>query len=93
VKVGQIPWLDRLLGKNPYCPVKFATFDHAAEYSFKRIVERAGKPDAETGEDFLSRFLEAKEQNPDIISNNEVVSYLMMNVRGINPYPSEQYES
>ncbi|KAG9259119.1 cytochrome P450 [Emericellopsis atlantica] len=77
--VGQIPWLDRLLGKNPYCPIKFATFEGCAFYCFQRVMERiqSGK----TGQgDFLDNFLEAKETHPDIVSDNEVVSYLMMNV-------------
>ncbi|KAH8664387.1 cytochrome P450 [Xylariales sp. PMI_506] len=62
--VGQMPWFDRILGKNPYCPIKFPTFDHAAQYSFERMLERKGKLDEDKGMDFLSHFLEAKEQNP-----------------------------
>lgn len=80
VKIGQMPWLDRLLGKNPYCPIKFSTFEHAAAYSFQRVMERAASQDTKTRKDFLDNFLEAKEQHPDIVGYNEVVSYLMMNV-------------
>lgn len=78
--VGQIPWLDRLLGKNPYCPIKFATFEHAAYYSFQRVMERVNSKDAKGNGDFLDNFLEAKETHPDIVGDNEVVSYLMLNV-------------
>ncbi|CAM1511888.1 Fc.00g094010.m01.CDS01 [Cosmosporella sp. VM-42] len=78
--IGQMPWLDRILGKNPYCPIKFATFEHAAMYSFQRVMERASKQEARPRKDFLDNFLEAKQQYPDIVTDNEVVSYLMMNV-------------
>lgn len=78
--VGQIPWLDRLLGKNPYCPIKFATFESAAYYSFQRVMERVNNKDAKGNGDFLDNFLEAKETHPDIVGDNEVVSYLMLNV-------------
>ena len=77
-----MPWLDRLLGKNQYCPIKFDTFEGAAYYSFQRLMERASSQDTKARGDFLDNFLEAKKQFPDIVSDNEVVSYLMMNVRG-----------
>jgi cytochrome P450 len=85
-QVGQIPWLDKLLGKNPYCPIKFATFEHAAFYCVQRVMERAAARGTSSEKkaigsgDFLDNFLEAKETNPDTVSDNEVVSYLMMNV-------------
>ena len=79
-QVGQIPWLDRLLGKNQYCPIKFATFEGAAYYSFQRLMERTAAPEKRGSGDFLDNFLEAKETHPDIVGDNEVVSYLMMNV-------------
>ncbi|KAK7421448.1 hypothetical protein QQX98_002146 [Neonectria punicea] len=78
--IGQMPLLDRLLGKNPYCPIKFATFENAAIYSYQRVMERVASQDAKPRKDFLDNFLEAKQQYPDTISDNEVVSYLMMNV-------------
>ncbi|KAH6986398.1 cytochrome P450 [Ilyonectria sp. MPI-CAGE-AT-0026] len=78
--IGQMPLLDRLLGKNPYCPIKFATFENAAIYSFQRVMERVASQDAKPRQDFLDNFLEAKQQYPDIVSDNDVVSYLMMNV-------------
>lgn len=80
-QIGQMPWLDRVLGKNPYCPIKFATFENAAVYSFQKVMERVSGQDLKSRGDFLDNFLEAKEQYPDIVGDNEVVSYLMMNVR------------
>lgn len=77
-----MPWLDRVLGKNPYCPIKFATFEHAALYSYEQFERRVSGEDSKSRNDFLDNFLEAKEQHPDIVGNNEVVNYLMMNVGG-----------
>ncbi|KAF4982904.1 hypothetical protein FDECE_17421 [Fusarium decemcellulare] len=65
--IGQMPWLDRLLGKNKYCPIKFATFEHAAMYSYQRVMERAAKQEFRPRKDFLDNFLEAKQQYPDIV--------------------------
>lgn len=75
-----MPWLDRWLGKNAWCPIKFATFDGAAYYSFQRSMERQALPEKQKHGDFLDNFLEAKETHPDIVTDNEVVSYIMMNV-------------
>lgn len=75
-----MPYLDRLLGKNKYCPIKFDTFAHAAMYSVQRLMERQSSPDSKTEDDFLANFLEAKEQFPETVTDNEVISYLMMNV-------------
>ena len=79
-QIGQMPWLDRVLGKNPYCPIKFATFKDTAVYSYQKMMERASAQDHKSHGDFLDNFLEAKEQHPDVVGDNEVVSYIMMNV-------------
>ena len=81
-----MPFLDRLLGKNKYCPIRFATFEHAAMYSFGKIMERSAAEKKQVHGDFLDNFLEAKEQHPDIVSNNEIVGYVMMNVSGVFPW-------
>ncbi|KAL8383414.1 hypothetical protein RB595_006933 [Gaeumannomyces hyphopodioides] len=86
--VGQMPWLDMWLGKNPRCPVEFATFSNTLMYCVYRTIERGaervskgkGVAGGADRSDFLDNFLEAKELYPDTISDNEVVSYLMMNV-------------
>ncbi|KAI0004697.1 cytochrome P450 [Xylariaceae sp. FL0662B] len=81
--VGQIPSFDKLLGKNPYCPVKFPTFANAAGFCFQRLMERLANPDLEKGQnqkDFLALFLQAKEQTPEVVGNNEVIGYLLLNM-------------
>lgn len=87
--VGQMPILDRFLGKNPWfsgakSPIKFPSFGRAAGFCFEQLTERLSNDDLEKEggrQDFLREFLKAKEDNPDIISNNEVLGYLLLNVR------------
>lgn len=87
--VGQMPVLDKFLGKNPWfsgptSPIKFPSFGRAAGFCFEQLTERLSNydPEKEGGrQDFLREFLKAKEDNPDTISNNEVLGYLLLNVR------------
>lgn len=86
--VGQIPRLDKLLGKNPWfawprSPIKFPSFGRAAGFCFEQLMERLSSSDLEKEggqQDFLCEFLKTKEEHPDIISNNEVLGYLLLNV-------------
>lgn len=75
-----MPWLDRWLGRNSWFPIKFATFDGAAYYSYHRLVERASATEKRQHGDFLDNFLEAKELHPNVVGDNEIISYVMMNV-------------
>ncbi|KAJ4364169.1 hypothetical protein N0V83_009625 [Neocucurbitaria cava] len=69
--VGQIPALDKWLGKNPYLPAslyKFDDFSVAAGFSVERFMERMQNPELNKGKkDFLAGFLEAKEESPELI--------------------------
>lgn len=79
--VGQMPWLDMWLGKSPRCPVKFSTFAGTAGYCVQRLAERlsSGKQKDQPA-DFLDHYLEAKEQYPGVVTENEVIGYLILNV-------------
>ncbi|KAG6353877.1 hypothetical protein INS49_005134 [Diaporthe citri] len=86
--VGQMPILDRLLGKNPWfagprSPIKFPNFGRAAAFCFEQLTERLSNYDLEKEggrQDFLGGFLKAKEEHPDVINNNEVLGYLLLNI-------------
>lgn len=84
IQVGQMPKLDKWLGKNPYWPrflYKFDDFSVAAGFSVERFMERMADP--ELGKDtknFLSGFLAAKEEFPDLVTDNEVIGYMIINV-------------
>lgn len=75
--VGQIPFLDRLLGKNPVWPLGPPTLSTAAAFAKKQVDDRlASETTREDSKkiDFLGRFLSL----PD--SRDMVVSWLMRNV-------------
>jgi hypothetical protein len=84
-QVGQIPALDHWLGKNPKWPrslYKFDDFSVAAGFSVERFMERMQDPELSKGKkDFLNGFLEAKRENPDLVTDNEVIGYMIINVR------------
>jgi hypothetical protein len=84
-QVGQIPALDKWLGKNPKWPrslYKFDDFSVAAGFSVERFMERMQNPELGNGKkDFLNGFLEAKKEFPDLVTDNEVIGYMIINVR------------
>jgi len=84
--VGQMPALDKWLGKNPKWPrslYKFDDFSVAAGFSVERFMERMQKPELGNGKkDFLNGFLEAKKEFPDLVTDNEVIGYMIINILG-----------
>jgi hypothetical protein len=79
--IGQYPLLDRLLAKSPYCPFKVPNFADTASFCQQKLMERLESPDSKiTSTDFLGRFLGAKAAYPNLIGDNEVISYLLLNV-------------
>lgn len=83
-QVGQIPALDKWLGKNPKWPrflYKFDDFSVAAGFSVQRFMERMQNPELGKGKkDFLNGFLEAKKEHPELVTDNEVIGYMIINV-------------
>ncbi|CAG8954438.1 hypothetical protein HYFRA_00006065 [Hymenoscyphus fraxineus] len=79
--VGQMPVLDKWLGKNPWSPIKFRTFNNVAGYCVERLIDRVSTSnDSKPPHDFLNSFIEAKAANPETITDNEVVGYLLLNM-------------
>ena len=80
--VGFMPWIDNLLLKNPLLLALIKTPNYLVSFTNERIRKRA------TGEeqgdlerpDFLSRFLDAQKQHPDIVSDLQVKAYASTNV-------------
>lgn len=79
--VGQMPWIDMWLGKNPWCPIKFSTFAGTAEFCVQRMIERLSseRPKAQSA-DFLDHYLKTKELFPGVVTDNEVIGYIILNV-------------
>jgi hypothetical protein len=87
LKVGQIPSLDKLLGKNPHLTrfYKFDDFAVAAGYAVERFMERmANLAQYKDKKDFVNGFLVAKKEHPKLVTDNEVIGYMILNV-GIPP--------
>ena len=81
-QVGQIPALDNLLAKNPYLPFKFPDFSSAAAFCVERFVERMQHMEEyKDKKDFMNGFLQAKHDYPNEVTDNEVIGYLIINVR------------
>ncbi|KAH7112985.1 cytochrome P450 [Dactylonectria estremocensis] len=83
---GQIPWLDYLFIKNPVRRMLGGGSTGAvARFARECLVERLmhpnrGKSDGSAHRDFLTRFLEAKERHPNVVTDAQVFSYTLSNV-------------
>ncbi|KAI1856459.1 hypothetical protein JX265_011706 [Neoarthrinium moseri] len=79
--VGQMPWLDMWLGKNPRCSIMFPTFAQAAGYCVQRLLERqSSQRPKDILEDFMDHYIQAKTLNPGVVTDHEVIGYLILNV-------------
>jgi len=82
--VSQIPWIDRLLDKNPFVRIGpkptltgvMYAFQVVAQYQAERAEGKNQAPVANS----LDRYLRLKEEYPDIVNDAQVVNWLMLNV-------------
>ncbi|KGO43608.1 Cytochrome P450 [Penicillium expansum] len=86
-KIGQMPWLDYLFIKNPLKSLFGGGSTGAvARFARARLDERLNQnqkstsPVANKKKDFLDRFLEAKNEHPNIVNDNQVFSYTISNM-------------
>ena len=80
---------------NPYRPKTVDAFDHVIYFSFARLMERlsalkspsspsAGDPEKGgfgVKKDYIASFLEAKQLYPDVVTDQNIVMYILTNVR------------
>ncbi|KAF4955214.1 hypothetical protein FSARC_11919 [Fusarium sarcochroum] len=82
--VGVMPWLDRVLDKNPILHIGPPGFNTVTGISVKRLQNRYQGKDGDHHNpkqpDFLDRFIEVKEANPGETSDEQIVSWLMINM-------------
>ncbi|KAK8043955.1 hypothetical protein PG994_012793 [Apiospora phragmitis] len=91
--VSQIPWLDRLIDKNPLFPVAGATalLGPTLQYLEERYAaarddghhnphDDAAAAATTQPPDFLDKFLEAQREHPDVVDRRQVVGYLSINM-------------
>ncbi|OAL45721.1 cytochrome P450 [Pyrenochaeta sp. DS3sAY3a] len=80
--VGQMPWIDNIMRKNPfnrYILKKSSTF---AAFGARKVLERRSNPNPSPAEekDFLSKFLKASKTYPQIVDNMTIVSCMVTNL-------------
>ncbi|KAK3215842.1 hypothetical protein GRF29_8g1230459 [Pseudopithomyces chartarum] len=81
--IGQMPALDKWLAKNPRLASKFPAFAVAAGFCVERFMERMQSLDQFEGKaDFTNHFLRAKQEHPTVVTDNEVIAYMIINVLG-----------
>ncbi|KAM3083935.1 hypothetical protein ACMFMF_001296 [Clarireedia jacksonii] len=82
--VSQIPWIGHLLDKNPIVQIGPRPLLAAIQYAARSVAEYQQKvPAAEKCCDdkhFLARYLRWKDEYSDIVDDNQVVNYLLVNV-------------
>lgn len=81
--IAQNPILDDFLDKNPIHRIGPPAFGPAVALAIERTAARQagtdGHDEAST-RDFLDMYLEAKKTDPDVVDDNMVVTYLMINI-------------
>lgn len=77
-----MPQLDLWLDKNPVHRVGPPSFGWAVQFSMETYQERVreGKHAQYEYLDFLDRYIEAKDKNPDIVTDNIILLYLIANI-------------
>lgn len=80
--IGQMPFLDHLLVKNPIMRIGPATLDSVSRLCHENMTARLKQGDAASKKaekrDFLDHFMEAKKQSPDDVNEELILSYLQV---------------
>ncbi|KAF2997744.1 hypothetical protein E8E14_004496 [Neopestalotiopsis sp. 37M] len=77
--IGQLPFLDLLLGRNPYFPFKLVTLQSVVNRCVGLIMERVKSPEAMLDKtDMLDGFLEAKKLHPEAVNDGDVIGYAVV---------------
>jgi cytochrome P450 len=83
-QVGCMPWLDHFIAKNPFCSIRPPGFGNVGAMSVQRLVARYQGSDKDVHDpqqpDFLDKFIEAKNANPETVDDGQVISWLMINL-------------
>ncbi|CAH0058338.1 unnamed protein product [Clonostachys solani] len=85
--VGQVPWLDKVLKKNPVWAWFASPTGPVASFARDRLYVRLqemkrseGGGAAPGNGDFVDRFLQAKETHPAVVDDQQVFSYMVTNI-------------
>lgn len=77
-----MPLLDKIFKKNPVLSKLLKPTGKVAQFAQERLKERLENPKTADApdRDFLDRFLEAREKYPDVVTEQQVLSYTITNV-------------
>ncbi|KFY67685.1 hypothetical protein V496_01471 [Pseudogymnoascus sp. VKM F-4515 (FW-2607)] len=79
--IGQMPFLDFWLDKNPFVRIGPPAFAHALNFTREQLTKRnMNKP--HNAQDFLQCFLETKTAHPDVMDDEQVLTNSFMNIIG-----------
>ncbi|CAK7208017.1 hypothetical protein SEUCBS139899_010851 [Sporothrix eucalyptigena] len=85
--VGQMPFLDFVLDKNPVMRIGPPNLQNVTRISHERMVQRLqddadGKLESKALDkrDFLDHFIEAKKNAPSVVDNKIIMGYLQVNM-------------
>ncbi|KAH7166379.1 cytochrome P450 [Dactylonectria macrodidyma] len=86
--VGQIPWLDRWLKKNPVWTRIAQPTGAVAQFAYKQLLARLDESKEKVSSDsiesqkrdFVDRFFQAKETHPETVDDRQVFSYMVTNM-------------
>lgn len=81
--VGQIPFLDFLLDKNPVMRIGPPNLANITRIALEHLISRSQGKDANLDPqvpDFLQHFLNAKNSHPDLVDDGIIMGYLLVNL-------------
>ncbi|KAF4340768.1 cytochrome P450 monooxygenase [Fusarium beomiforme] len=81
-RVGQIPIMDKFLGKNPIMRIGFPDLSHITRFAYQQLQDRLNqrRVDKLDKTDFLEYFLDGMENNPDQNDANLVLNFVLANI-------------
>ncbi|KAF5001839.1 hypothetical protein FDECE_10828 [Fusarium decemcellulare] len=81
--VGQMPFLDFLLDKNPIKRIGPPNLGNVTRISVENLISRLnnpGEPKPTENLDFLDHFIDAMKKSPDVVDTKIVTGYLQVNM-------------
>ncbi|KAF2768767.1 cytochrome P450 [Teratosphaeria nubilosa] len=84
--ISQMPWLDNLLDKNPVYRIGpkptltgvMYAFGVVAQY--QKDIKEKGPPQGDHVDHYLDKYLALREEFPDMVDDNQIVNWLMLNI-------------
>lgn len=79
---GQMPWADYFLDKNPVCRIGPPALGNVTRIAIEKLTARLKGEDKNFNEskpDYLQYFIQSKSTHPDLVNDDSVIGYLLLN--------------